>query len=103
MNPADPIELYVGRLRKSLSGFSVREREDILEEIHAHIVDRVADCGLSIEETLARLGSPEELAKDYQSGALVRRARNSFSPWTMLKATFRWAMTGVHGLSVFFL
>jgi len=101
MNPHDPIELYIARLRKSLPGFSVGEREDIVEEIRAHIVDRVADSGLTVEETLARLGPAEELAKDYQSGALVRRARHSFSPWIILKATFRWAMTGVHGLGVF--
>jgi uncharacterized membrane protein len=103
MTPDDPIEVYIARLRKALSGFSVGEREDIVEEIRTHIVDRVAESGLTVEETLARLGPAEELAKDYRSGALVRRARSSFSPWTILRATFRWAMTGVHGLSVFFL
>lgn len=103
MNPADPIELYIARLRKSLAGFSVGQREDIVEEIRAHIVDRVAESGLTVEETIARLGPAEELGKDYLSGALVRRARYSFSPWTILRATFRWAMTGIHGLSVFLL
>lgn len=103
MTPDDPIEAYIARLRKALSGFSVTEREDIIEEIRAHIVDRVAESGLTLEETIARLGPAEELAKDYRTGALVRRARSSFSPWIILKATFRWAMTGVHGLSVFFL
>ena len=103
MTPDDPIEVYIARLRKALSGFSVGEREDIVEEIRTHIVDRVAESGLTVEETLARLGPAEELAKDYRSGALVRRARSSFSPWTILRATFRWAMTGVHGFAVFIL
>jgi len=103
MTPDDPIEVYIARLRKALSGFGVTEREDIVEEIRTHIVDRVAESGLTVEDTLARLGPAEELAKDYRSGALVRRARSSFSPWTVLRATLRWAMTGVHGLTVFIL
>ncbi len=103
MTPDDPIELYIARLRKALPGFSVREREDIVEEIRTHILDRVAESGLTVEQTLDRLGSAEELAVDYRSGALVRRARYSFSPWTILKATFSWAVTGVHGFAVFVL
>ena len=96
MTPGDPIEDYAGRLRKSLVGFSVSEREEIVEEIRTHVHDRVAS-GLSVDDTLARLGTPEDLAKNYRSGALVRRAKSSFSPWTILKATFRWGMTGVQG------
>jgi hypothetical protein len=103
MTPDHPIEVYIARLRTALSGFSVREREDIVEEIRAHIMDRAAEPGRTVEDTIARLGPAEELAKDYRSGALVRRARSSFSPWTVLRATFRWAMTGVHGFTVFIL
>jgi hypothetical protein len=103
MTTDDPIEVYLARLRKALSGFSVGEREDIVEEIRAHIMDRAAEPSRTVEDTLARLGPAEELAKDYRRGALVRRARSSFSPWTVLKATFRWAITGVHGFTVFIL
>jgi hypothetical protein len=101
MTPGDPIAVYVVRLRTALAGLSVAEREDIVEEIRTHVRDRVAESGLTVPETLSRLGPPEELARDYYKGALVRRARSSFSPWIILKASFRWAMTGVHGLSVF--
>ncbi len=101
MTPDDPIEVYVARLRKALAGLSVAEREDIVEEIRTHVRDRIAESSLTVPETLARLGPPEELARDYSSGALVRRARSSFSPWTILKASFRWAMTGIHGFAVF--
>ncbi len=101
MTSADPVGLYITQLRKSLAGFNVREREEIVEEIRAHILDRVAESGLTLEETLARLGPAEELAADYRSGALVRRARHSLSPWTILRASFRWALTGVQGLAVF--
>lgn len=101
MTTQDPLEGYLQRLRSALPGMTIAEREDILEEIRTHVHERVTQSGLSVEETLARLGSPGELAAAYGKGTLVRRARLTFSPWVILRAAFAWAMTGVHGFIVF--
>jgi len=101
MTNQDPLEAYVTTLRSALSGMTVTDREEIVEEIRSHVADRVSTSGLTVEETLQRLGPVDELAKDYMSGALVKRARTSFSPFLILRATFAWAMTGVHGVAAF--
>jgi hypothetical protein len=101
MTTQDPLEAYVVRLRAALSGMTVAEREDIVEEIRAHVLDRVAESGMTIEQTLGRLGPAEALAADYGKGVLVRRARGTFSPWLILRAAYAWAMTGVHGFLAF--
>jgi hypothetical protein len=80
---------------------SLREREDIVEEIRAHVLDRVSDSGMSVVEVLERLGPAQDLARAYNNGALLRRARFSFSPLLILRAAFAWAMTGVHGMIAF--
>jgi hypothetical protein len=102
MTTQDPLEGYIFRLRSALSGMTVAEREDIVEEIRTHVHERIAESGLSVTETLARLGSAEELAAAYGNGALVRRVRSSFSPWLILRAAYAWGMTGVHGILVFY-
>jgi uncharacterized membrane protein len=101
MTTQDPLEAYLAKLRSALVGMTVADREEIVEEIRTHITDRMSTSGLTIEEALQRLGPVEELAKDYRSGALVKRARTSFSPFAILRATFAWAMTGVHGAAAF--
>jgi hypothetical protein len=100
MTPQDALEAYLVRLRSSLRGLTVAEREDICEEIRTHVWERVGS-GLTIAATLEKLGSAEELACAYSNGALVLRARSSLSPWIILRAAYRWAMTGVHGVAVF--
>jgi uncharacterized membrane protein len=101
MTAQDPLSAYIVRLRAALAGMTIAEREDIAEEIRAHVHDRVAEPGIGVEETLARLGTPEDLAADYGRGALVRRARSTFSPLTILRAAYAWAMTGIHGVCAF--
>jgi hypothetical protein len=101
MTTNNPLESYIVRFRCVLAGMTLAEQEDIVAEIRAHIHERVSVSGMSLEETLARLGPPEDLAREYSRGALVRRAGNGFSPWLILRAAFAWAMTGVHGVGVF--
>jgi hypothetical protein len=84
-----------------LSGLTVQEREDIVDEIRAHVEERVAGSGFSVEETLRRLGPVEDLARDYTNGALVKRTNRSLSPLPVLRAARAWAMTGFHGVLAF--
>lgn len=95
------INNYVAQLRASLRGLTVSEREDIVEEIHMHIRERMADPQSSLDAVLAGLGPAHELAQQYRTGVLVQRARTSISPVVILRAALRWATMGVGGFLVF--
>jgi uncharacterized membrane protein len=101
MTPEAQISNYLARLRASLIGMTVSEREDIVEEIRMHIRERSSDPPSSLDAVLAGLGSPELLAEQYRTGLLVQRARSSRSPFLILRAALRWATTGVEGFIVF--
>lgn len=92
---------YLARLRASLTGMTVSEREDIVEEIRMHIRERSSDPQSSLDAVLEGLGPAEELAQQYRTGLLVQRARTSISPLVILRAALRWAATGVEGFVVF--
>jgi uncharacterized membrane protein len=92
---------YLVRLRAALTGMTLAEREDIVEEIRMHIRERCDDPQTSLEEILAGLGPADELAQQYRTGLLVQKARHSISPVVILRATLRWATTGVEGFLVF--
>ena len=83
---------YLARLRTSLTGMSVAEREDIVEEIRMHIRERSSDPQTSIEAVLTGLGPADELAQQYRTGLLVQRARTSISPVLILRAALRWVI-----------
>lgn len=101
MTTAGALGDYIDRLRAGLRGMTLAEREEIVEEIRAHVRDRAAASGTTVEQALARLGAPEALAADYVKGSLLRRAGFSFSPWLILRTAFAWAMTGIHGFTLF--
>ena len=92
---------YLARLRASLTGMTVAEREDIVEEIRMHVRERSGDPGTSVDSVLAGLGPAAELAQQYRTGLLVQQARTSLSPVVILRAALRWAATGVEGFMVF--
>jgi uncharacterized membrane protein len=101
MTPETQMNDYLARLRASLTGMTVAEREDIVEEIHMHIRERSSDPGASVQAALAGLGPADALAQQYRTGVLVQRARTSLSPVVILRAALRWAATGVEGFIVF--
>jgi uncharacterized membrane protein len=92
---------YLAQLRACLIGMTLAEREDIVQEIQMHIRERSSDPQTSIEQILAGLGPADELAQQYRTGLLVQKARHSISPVPILRATLRWATTGVEGFIVF--
>lgn len=94
---------YLARLRAALTGMTLAEREDIVEEIRMHIRERYGDGETNVDAVLAGLGPAEELAQQYRTGLLLQQAGRSISPLLILRATLRWAMTGVEGVVVFFI
>jgi uncharacterized membrane protein len=101
MTSETQINDYLGRLRASLTGLTVSEREDIVEEIRMHIRERCGEPQASLESVLTGLGRADELAQQYRTGLLVQQARSSISPVVLLRAALRWATTGVEGFVVF--
>ncbi len=92
---------YLAELRAALTGMTLSEREDIVEEIRMHIRERCGDGQISVNEVLRGLGPAANLAQQYRTGLLVQRAEHSISPVVILRAALRWALTGVEGFVVF--
>lgn len=101
MTPEAQMTDYLARLRPALTGMTVSEREDIVEEIRMHIRERLSDEQASLDQVLAGLGPADELAQQYRTGLLMQRAQSSISPVVILRAALRWATTGLEGFAVF--
>src|SRR5579859_5508610 len=105
--PADNrIETYLNRLTIALAGVSAEETDEIAREIRAHILDSVAgapDREGAVDRVFRLLGTPEELARRYSTECLLTRAGHSFSPWLLLRTSWRWAKLGMKDTFAFFL
>src|SRR5580700_2822043 len=98
------IEAYLGRLRQLLCGMNAADAREIVEELRSHITEKAAEGGqvtaAGVDTALARLGSPEDLASQYTTDALLARAEVSRSPLRILESLFRWASLSVAGFLV---
>jgi HAAS len=94
---------YLSELRTALTGMTLSDREEIIDEIRAHIQERSRESGMTIAQIVGKLGPAAELAHDYNRGVLLRRASRSQSPWLLLGVTYRWARTGIQGFGLFLL
>jgi HAAS len=98
------IEAYLTRLCARLRGLNRDDVREIVEELRSHILDKAAAGGevtpAGVDAALAALGSPEELASQYATDALLARAEVSRSPLRVLDSLFRWASLSVAGFLV---
>jgi uncharacterized membrane protein len=96
---------YLANFRKALGGVPAAEKDELIEEMRSHIVDRVADeaqvTGDVVSRVLSAVGDPKELASQYKTEAILRQAARSKSPWVLLRSTLRWATTGIAGFVAF--
>ena len=92
---------YLQSLRSQLKSLPAEAREEILLEISSHIQDALTQPGATLDQVLARLGTPEHVASAYRDTLLLRRARRSFSPLVMARAVARIATKGIFGFVVF--
>ena len=103
-DPHQKIEAYFGRLRQLLCGMNAEDAREIVEELRSHITEKAAGDGqvtaAGVDTALARLGSPEELASQYTTDALLARAEVSRSPVRILESLFRWASLSIAGFLV---
>jgi uncharacterized membrane protein len=98
------VESYLTRLASALSAVAPAERDEIVREIRAHIQDSVSgapDPDGAVDRVIRLLGEPEELAERYTTESLLTRAGHSFSPWLLLRTSWRWAKLGIKGTTAF--
>jgi uncharacterized membrane protein len=98
------IEAYLAKLRGRLRGMNEHEVHEIIRELRAHIADKTAVRGeataFTVDSTLDALGSPEALANQYLTVALLSRAEINRSPVRILQGLSRWASLSITGLLV---
>jgi hypothetical protein len=98
------IEAYLGRLQHILRDMNPVEAGEIVEELRSHVLDKAAPAGqvtaAGVDAALAMLGTPEELATQYTTDALLMRAEISRSPIRILASLFRWASLSLAGFLV---
>jgi len=99
------IELYFSELESKMAGLPKPARQEFLQELRAHVLDRLQQTAEPTETqcraVLVALGAPEEIARHYLIEAALSRARRSNSPLLLLRSTLRWALTGMQGFAVF--
>jgi len=102
-NAQQKIDGYLNRLRAGLRGLRPEEIREIVEELRSHILDKASADGsvaAGVDAALAALGSPEELASNYVTDAMLARAEVSRSPVGILKSLSRWASLSIAGFFV---
>jgi hypothetical protein len=99
------IDDYLTTLRRQLRDLMDEDVRDIVEEIHAHILDKTTGDASpeKIASALNALGSPQQLALRYHTDELLQRAQLSRSPALLLRSTVRWASLSLGGMVVFML
>ena len=97
------IEEYLAGLNAALKAVPEPEREDIVREIRAHILEatEAAADTEALDRVLSSLGAPQELGQRYLTQFEVSRASRSFSPWLLMRTAWRWATISAKGLAAF--
>lgn len=79
------IDGYLARVRVALRGMPAAEIDDVLRELHSHIVDLEGADGAGVDAALASLGDPVDLAKTYRTDNLLTHAECAGSPLVILQ------------------
>jgi HAAS len=100
------VNQYVARLQKAFAHVPSAERDELVEEVRSHVLERIAAEPHVTEDVvsgiLRAVGDPEELASQHGTQDMLRRAATSRSPWVLLTSTVRWATTGIAGVIALF-
>jgi len=99
----EKIENYLKHVRAGLRGFPAPEITEILNELRAHILERIGSAAspTAIDSALRALGRPEEIAALYLAENLTIQAESRRSPWIVLRTVFHWATFSVKGFVIF--
>ncbi len=98
----DKIDRYLNQLRERLQGVGDEEATEIVKELRSHITEKISgdeeNAHTRLNATLAALGSPDQLAREYTTDNLLARAETSRSPIWIIKSLFHWATLSIGGL-----
>jgi len=97
---------YLTRVSTGLKRLDPAAKRDILAEIQSHISDRVEQLrqqGAMFPErqVLNAMGNPDALSRQFLDEMNLQRTGRTFSPWALLAASWRLALTGLKGLALF--
>jgi hypothetical protein len=96
------VDDYLARLRKAFDHLPSAERDEMVEEVRSHVIERIeAEPHVTeqiVNEVLRAVGEPKELASEHRTEAMLRRAARSKSPWVLLRTTLAWATNGTAGV-----
>jgi uncharacterized membrane protein len=99
------VNQYLARLEKAFDHVPPAERDEMVEEVRSHLLERIeAEPHVTeqgVNEILHAFGDPEELASQHKTETMLRRAVASRSPWVLLRITLRWATTSTAGVIAF--
>jgi uncharacterized membrane protein len=82
---------YIKQLKWSLSKLPSEDREEIIQEVHGHLMDRLkaSETVEDFQKTLREFGPPEEYARSFLENYEASAALASASPWQILQQNFR--------------
>jgi hypothetical protein len=96
------IDDYLAALRRQLRDLMEEDMNDIVEEIRAHILDKTTagEDPAQVDQTLAALGAPRDLAARYCTEEMIRRAEAHRSATQKARIAGRWTVSILAGLVV---
>ena len=101
------VEEYLSALRNSCTGVPQEEREEFIDEIRSHLLERIELSGPvtaeSLDSILDTTGRPQELAAHLKAQCVLRKTSRSVSPRVLIAGMFRMAATGIAGFLAFLL
>src|SRR6266568_1284791 len=104
-SPGSVLDSYLAMFRMALWEFSLTEREEMVAEVREYISEHslVGDetSRERVVEAVRELGDPEVLAAKYKARAALVKAAQRGLPWTLFRASIKWAKVAKQGLLAF--
>jgi uncharacterized membrane protein len=100
------VQDYINCVSNGLTGIDKAERQDILAEIRSHLSERIEELqtrGVTdpVRQAIDALGDPKALASQFVVVAHQKHQSRSYTPWVLLRAAARIALTGAKGMLAF--
>jgi uncharacterized membrane protein len=99
------IETYFAQLNSRISDLPRPQREELVKELRAHVMDRLEQMAVAGAEdcrtVLKALGTPDEIARQFRMELILRRSSWRISPIAILRTCARWTVAGIQGYAIF--
>lgn len=94
------LEAYLQDVRANLGGLPASDISEIVQELRSHVLDRVAGdlTDASVEQALASLGDPRDIARINRTMRVAARAAGQSSPRVIARTLVQLARLSLRGL-----